>query len=128
MDNLSYEWIFWIALIVTLMISGLYYLSPNVRGQRFRWVSPGGVLALVVWLVASVAFAFYVANFGSYNKTYGTLGGIVSFLVWLWLSNCVLLLGVEVNAELERQREIESGMPGADGEIQLEPRRAKQDA
>jgi membrane protein len=112
--------------IVSLLISGLYYLAPNVRQPRFRWVSPGGILALIVWLIASIAFAFYVANFGSYNKTYGALGGVVSFLVWLWISNCVLLLGVQVNAELERQREIESGQPGAIHEIQLEPWKAKQ--
>ena len=114
--------------IVSLIISGLYYFAPNVRQHRFRWVSPGGVLALVVWLVASVAFAFYVVNFGSYNKTYGALGGVVAFLVWLWISNCVLLLGVQVNAELERQREIESGQPEAEREIQLEPRKQKQHA
>jgi len=82
----------------------------------------------VLWLIASVGFAFYVANFGSYNKTYGTLGGVISFLVWLWISNCVLLLGVELNSELERQREIESGHPEAAREIQLEPRKAKQQA
>src|SRR3954471_12923938 len=109
--------------VVSVIISALYYFAPNVRQSRFRWVSPGGVLALVVWLVASVAFAFYVAHFGSYNKTYGTLGGVISFLVWLWISNCVLLLGGQVNSELERQREIESGQPEAEREIQLEPRK-----
>jgi membrane protein len=113
--------------IVSLIISGLYYHAPNVKQRKFRWVSAGGALALVVWLLASVAFAFYVANFGSYNKTYGTLGGVISFLVWLWISNCVLLLGVQLNAELERQRELESGQPEAESEIQLEPRKQKKE-
>jgi membrane protein len=110
--------------IVSLIISALYYFAPNVKQPKFRWVSPGGVLALVVWLIVSVAFAFYVASFGSYNKTYGALGGVVSFLVWLWISNCALLLGAQLNAELERQRELESGQPEAAREIQLDPRRA----
>jgi len=114
--------------VASLMISALYYLAPNIRGQRFPWASPGGLIALLAWLAASAAFAGYVANFGSYNKTYGTLGGVVALLVWVWISNCVLLFGAEVNAELERQRELENGQPGAADEIQLEPRREKQPA
>jgi membrane protein len=95
--------------IVSFMFAFLYWAAPNVRHPRFQWVSPGGLLAVVVWIVASAAFAFYVANFGSYNKTYGALGGVIIFLVWLWISNVVILLGAEFNAEIERGREIEAG-------------------
>jgi membrane protein len=84
----------------------------------FRWVSPGGVLAVVVWLIASAAFAFYVANFGSYNKTYGALAGVIVFLVWMWITNIAVLLGAELNAETERARELEAGVPGAKEDIQ----------
>jgi membrane protein len=107
--------------IVSLMFAILYWAAPNVKHPKFRWVSPGGVLAVVIWIVASALFAFYVANFGSYNKTYGALGGIITFLVWLWISNIAVLLGAEFNAELERGRQIEAGMP-ADREPFLEPR------
>jgi membrane protein len=112
------------ALVVLAMINLLYYAAPNVRlGERgFRWVTKGSLLALAVWLVASVAFAFYVGNFGSYNKTYGTLGGLIALLVWLWLTNVALLLGLELNSERERSIELADGVPGADREIQLEPR------
>ncbi|MFL5835573.1 MAG: YihY/virulence factor BrkB family protein, partial [Solirubrobacteraceae bacterium] len=99
----------------------LYYASPNVKQAGFRWVSPGGLVAVVLWIVASAAFAFYVANFGSYNKTYGALGGVIVFLVWLWISNIAVLLGAELNAEAERGRQIEGGMP-EDREPFLEPR------
>jgi membrane protein len=99
-----------IALIFALMLALLYHTSPNVRHPRFRWVSPGAIAAIVLWIVASVAFAFYVANFGSYNKTYGTLGGVIIFLTWLWISNIAVLLGAELNAEAERGRQIERGM------------------
>jgi membrane protein len=92
-----------------------------VKQPGFRWFTPGGILAVIVWIVASAAFAFYVANFGSYNKTYGALGGVIIFLVWLWLSNIAVLLGAEFNAELERGRQIEAGHP-ADEEPFLEPR------
>ena len=107
--------------VVSLMFSILYWASPNVRQPGFRWVTPGGLLAVVVWLVASAAFAFYVANFGSYNKTYGALGGVIVFLVWLWISNIAVLLGAELNAEIERGRQIEAGHP-PDAEPFLEPR------
>ena len=83
------------------------------RAARVPWITPGGVLAVVVWLVASAAFALFVANFGSYNATYGALAGVVVFLVWLWLTNVAILLGAELNAELERQRELESAFPGS---------------
>ncbi|MEA2257151.1 MAG: rane protein [Solirubrobacteraceae bacterium] len=98
-----------LVLVVSLMFSILYYATPNVRQPGFRWITPGGVLAVLVWIAASALFAFYVANFGSYNKTYGTLGGVIAFLVWLWISNLAVLLGAEFNAELERGRRIEAG-------------------
>jgi membrane protein len=100
-----------LVLIVALMLSILYYSAPNVRQPGFRWVTPGSILAVAVWIVASAAFALYVANFGSYNKTYGSLGGIIIFLVWLWLTNVAVLLGAELNAEVERRRQIEKGVP-----------------
>jgi membrane protein len=108
--------------VVILMFAVLYHASPNVKLPGFRWVTPGVLVALVVWLLASAAFAFYVANFGSYDKTYGTLGGIVALLVWLWITNLALLLGMELNAERERSRELDADIPGAKSELQLEPR------
>ena len=96
--------------IVGFLFALLYWASPNAR-QPFRWITPGGILAVVVWVVALVAFALYVANFGSYNKTYGSLASVIIFLVWLWLSNTAILLGAELNAELERSRAIAAGHP-----------------
>ena len=110
-----------LALSVGVMLSILYYASPNVRQPAFRWVTPGGILAVVVWIVASAAFGLYVAAFGSYNKTYGSLGAIIVFLVWLWLTNVAILLGAELNAEVERGRQIEAGQP-EDREPFLPPR------
>ncbi len=98
-------------LVVSVMFSILYYASPNVRHPGFRWLTAGGMLAVVVWIVASGAFALYLAAFSSYNKTYGSLGAIIIFLVWLWLSNVAVLLGAELNAEVERGRQIEAGQP-----------------
>jgi membrane protein len=109
-------------LAVSFMFALLYWAAPNVKQPGFRWLSPGGILAVVGWLIASAAFAFYVSNFGSYNKTYGALGGVVVFLVWLWISNIVILLGAEFNAELERGRAIEGGMRPEDKEPFAEPR------
>ena len=97
-----------LVLIVSLMLSILYYACPNVKQPGFRWVNPGGVLAVLIWLVASALFAGYVANFGSYNKTYGTLAGVIVFLIWLWLTNVAVLLGAEFNAELLRARAIQA--------------------
>jgi len=110
--------------VVLAMLAGLYYVAPNVKLPGFRWITPGSLLALAVWVIASVGFAFYVANFGSYDKTYGTLGGVISFLVWLWITNIAVLLGVELDAELERTREVQAGVPGAEEGIQLPPREA----
>jgi membrane protein len=108
-------------LLVLLILHVLYYASPNAQ-VRTKWVSPGALLTLVVWIVASVGFAFYVANFGSYNKTYGTLGGVVVFLLWLWITNIAVLLGVEYNAEIERTKEMKAGVPGAERELKLPER------
>jgi membrane protein len=113
-----------LVLVVALMFSILYWAAPNVRQPGFRWLTPGGIVAVLVWIVASAAFAFYVANFSSYNKTYGTLGGVVAFLVWLWISNLAVLFGAELNAELERGRQLEAGEPAED-EILVTPRAEK---
>jgi membrane protein len=110
-----------IVVVVITMLAILYYGAPNVRHPGFRWITPGGVLAVVLWILASIGFAFYVANFGSYNKTYGSLAGVIVFLVWLWISNVAVLLGAEMNAELERGRELESGVP-EERTIAMEPR------
>jgi membrane protein len=99
-------------LVVSFMFALLYWAAPNVKHPGFRWISPGGLLAVIGWLIASGAFALYVSNFGSYNKTYGALGGVIVFLVWLWLSNVAILLGAEFDAELTRGREIEAGRTG----------------
>jgi membrane protein len=113
-------------LIVSLMFAILYYAAPNVKHPGFRWISPGGVLAVLLWIIASAAFAFYLANFANYNKTYGSLGGVIVFLVWLWISNIAVLLGAEFDAELERGRAIEAGHP-ADREPFVEPRHEPKD-
>jgi len=93
------------------MFSILYYAAPNVRQPGLRWVTPGGVVAVIAWMIVSALFGVYVANFGSYNKTYGSLGAVIIFLVWLWLTNIAILLGAELNAETERGRQIEGGQP-----------------
>ncbi len=113
-----------LVLVLLLMVGVLYYAAPNVRLPRFRWITLGSVFALVSWVVASGAFAFYVANFGSYDKTYGTLGGLITMLVWLWISNLALLFGLELDAERERSRELAAGITSAARGIQLEPREA----
>ena len=104
--------------VVVLIIAILYYATPNVKQPKFKWVTPGSIIAVVTWALASVAFAFYVANFGSYNKTYGTLAGVIVFLLWLWITNLAILFGAEVNAEIERGRQLQSGLP-AEEELQL---------
>jgi membrane protein len=110
-----------IVVVVMAMLAILYYVAPNVRHAGFRWITPGGVIAVLVWIAASAGFALYVANFGSYNKTYGSLAGVVVFLVWLWISNVAVLLGVVLNAELERGRELEAGVE-RDETLAIEPR------
>ncbi|MEN3613781.1 YihY/virulence factor BrkB family protein [Plantactinospora sp. ZYX-F-223] len=100
-----------LVVLVSLMFAILYWAAPNARQGGFRWITPGGLVAVVVWIIASAGFAFYVANFGTYNKTYGTLGGVVIFFVWLWISNLAVLLGAEFDAELHRGRAIAGGHP-----------------
>ena len=117
------KWPF-ILLAVMVMVALLYYFTPNVRPPKFRWISVGAAVAIITWVVASAAFGFYVSNFSSYDKTYGTLGGVIAFLLWLWLTNLALLFGAELDAELERGRELESGMP-AERSLQLPPRDTK---
>lgn len=110
-----------LVLLVTIMIAILYWAAPNAKGRGFKWVTPGSFLALVIWMIASAGFAFYVANFGSYNKTYGTLAGVIIFLVWLWITNLAILLGLEFDAEMVRQRAIAGGL-SENEEPYVEPR------
>lgn len=107
--------------VVILIVALLYYVTPNVEQPRFRWISVGAVVAIVVWILASAAFGFYVANFSSYDKTYGSLAGVIVFLLWLWITNLALLFGAELDAELERGRELQAGI-AAEETIQLPPR------
>ena len=113
---------FAVAALFVLMIALLFYASPNVKQRGFRWITPGSVLALVAWLLASAGFALYVSQFGSYNKTYGSLAGVVIVLIWLWITNVAILFGHELNAELERAHQFQEGVPGAERELQLQPR------
>jgi membrane protein len=110
-----------ILVAVVVVVAILYYATPNVKQPKFRWISVGALLAIVVWVVASALFGFYVANFSSYNKTYGALAGIVVFLLWLWITNLALLFGAELDSELERGRELQAGLP-AEKTVQLPPR------
>lgn len=115
------------AALFILMVDVLYYTTPNVKIRGFKWVTPGAIVAIVVWAVASALFAFYVSNFGSYDKTYGTLAGLVVLLLWFWITNLAILFGHQLNAERERSAEIDEGLPRAEKEIQLEPRDAPKD-
>ncbi|WP_256920281.1 YihY/virulence factor BrkB family protein [Streptomyces hilarionis] len=110
-----------LVVLVTAMIGLLYWATPNARVRGFRWITPGSFLALLIWMVASAGFALYVANFGSYNKTYGALAGVIVFLVWLWITNLAILLGLEFDAEMVRQRAVAGGHP-ADDEPYVQPR------
>jgi membrane protein len=111
-----------IALLFVGIINLIYYASPNVKQRGFRWINPGGMVALAVWLLASAAFGVYVSQFGSYNKVYGSLAGVVIVLIWMWLTNLAILFGHELNAERERDLQLAEGVPGAEREIQLKPR------
>jgi membrane protein len=106
---------------VVAIVAILYYATPNVKQPKFRWMSVGAFVAILVWVVASVAFAFYVSTFGSYNKTYGSLAGAVIGLLWLWLTNIALLFGAELDSELERGRQLQAGI-AAEEELQLPAR------
>ena len=114
-----------ILLLVILAIAILYYATPNVKQPKFRWMSLGSAIALVIFLLASLAFAFYVANFNSYEKTYGAIGGVIISLLWLWILNMSLLFGAEFDAEMERGRQLQAGIE-AEETIQLPPRDTKQ--
>ena len=114
-----------ILLLVILAIAILYYATPNVKQPKFRWMSLGSAIALVIFLLASLAFAFYVANFNSYDKTYGAIGGVIVSLLWLWILNMSLLFGAEFDAEMERGRQLQAGIE-AEETIQLPPRDTKQ--
>jgi membrane protein len=107
--------------VVILIVALLYYATPNVKQPKFRWISIGAIVAILIWVIASALFGFYVANFSSYNKTYGSLAGVIVFLLWLWITNLALLFGAELDAELERGRQLQAGMP-AEETIQLPPR------
>jgi membrane protein len=100
---------------LVLLVALLYSATPNVKQPRFRWLTPGAVVAIVALGIASALFAFYVANFGSYNKTYGTLAGIIVFLLWIWIANVVLLLGAVFDAEIARTRELVRGVHVEEG-------------
>jgi membrane protein len=110
-----------IVVIVMMVVAMLYYATPNVKQPKFRWLSIGAAVAILIWVVASVVFAFYVATFGSYNKTYGSLAGVVVGLLWLWITNVALLLGAEIDSELERGRQLQAGI-AAERDLQLPPR------
>jgi membrane protein len=107
--------------VVVAVVAILYYATPNIKQPKFRWISIGAALAVLVWVVASVGFGFYVAHFGSYNKTYGSLAGVIVFLLWLWITNLALLFGAELDAELERGRQLQAGI-AAEEELQLPAR------
>ena len=124
---LVWSWAKWPALLLVIifLIALLFYFTPNVKQPRMRWLSPGAMLAVVTWIVASVGFTFYVANFSSYNKTYGSLAGVIVALLFLWISNLALLVGAELDAELERMRELGKGI-AAESQIQLPLRDTRQ--
>jgi membrane protein len=113
-----------VALLAVILIAVLYYATPNIKQPKFRWMSIGAFVALIVWALASVGFAFYVANFSNYNATYGSIGGVIVFLLWIWISNIALLFGAELDAELERGRQLQAGIE-AEETIQLPPRDTK---
>lgn len=111
--------------IAIIVVAVLYYWSPNVKQPKFRWVSGGSILAILIWVIASVGFGFYVGNFSNYNATYGSLGGVIVFLLWIWITNNALLFGAEFDAEIERGRELQAGIR-AEEDIQLPERDTRQ--
>ena len=107
--------------LAAVAVAILYYATPNVQQPKFKWISLGAVVAIVTWVIASALFGFYISQFSNYNKTYGSLAGVIIFLLWLWITNLALLFGAELNAEMERGRQLQAGIPAED-EIQLPPR------
>jgi membrane protein len=118
------KWPVLVALVV-LIIAILYYATPNIRQPKFRWTSIGAIVALLVWAIASAGFAFYASNFSNYNATYGSIGGVIVALLWLWITNNALLFGAELDAEMERGRQLQAGIE-AEETIQLPPRDTRQ--
>ncbi|MEU4568756.1 YihY/virulence factor BrkB family protein [Micromonospora sp. NPDC023956] len=112
-----------LATVLMVLLSLLFWIAPNVRQPRFRWLTVGGAVALLAWTLVSFGFGLYVANFGSYDVTYGSLGAVIAFLVWLYLSNCALMFGVQINAELQRGRMMQAGVPAPEEPV-LTPKRA----
>lgn len=112
-------------LIVVVIIAVLYYFTPNVKQPKFRWVSVGSLAAVGIWIVLSVLFGLYVANFANYNKTYGALAGVIMFLLWIWITNIALLFGAEIDSEMERSRQLQAGLE-AEETLQLPPRDTRQ--
>ncbi|MDI2098949.1 YihY/virulence factor BrkB family protein [Ruicaihuangia caeni] len=110
-----------LAIAAVVIIALLYYTTPNVKQPKFRWMSVGALIALVVIVLATLAFGLYVTNFSNYDRTYGSLAGVIIFLLWLWITNMVLLFGAEVDAELERGRQLQAGIE-AERSVQLPPR------
>ena len=110
-----------LVVLVSALLAVLFWASPNARQHGVRWVSPGGVVAVLLWIVVSALFAVYVTRFASYDKTYGSMAGVVIFLVWLWLTNIAILLGLEINAELDHGKALAEGLP-ADSEVFADPR------
>lgn len=108
-------------LVMVMVVALLYYATPNIKQPKFKWISVGAAFAIGVWLLASLLFAVYVANFSNYDKTYGSLGGVIVGLLWLWITNVALLLGAEIDSEMERGRELQAGMP-AERHLQLPAR------
>jgi len=110
-----------LAVIAALVVAILYYATPNVKQPKFRWISVGAVVAILSWIIASAIFGFYISQFSNYNKTYGSLAGVIIFLLWLWITNLALLFGAELDAEMERGRQLQAGI-AAERDIQLPPR------
>jgi membrane protein len=110
--------------VVTALISGLFYIAPNVRQPAGKWLTPGVLFAVAAWALLSVGFGFYVAHFGSFDRTYGTLGAVVTFLVWVWWTNIAILLGVELDSEIERERQLTAGWPDAEEHIEMKLRQS----
>jgi membrane protein len=107
--------------LAALVVAILYYATPNVKQPKFRWISVGAAVAIITWVVASALFGLYVSQFSTYNKTYGSLAGVIIFLLWLWITNLALLFGAELDAEMERGRQLQAGI-AAEEELQLPPR------
>jgi membrane protein len=117
-----------LVVVLMLMVAILYWAAPNAKQPGIRWITPGGVLGVLLWVVASALFAFYVANFASYSKTYGALAGVIIFFVWIWISNLAILLGAELNAELDRARAEADGLPeGTEPYVELRDTRKLDD-